>query len=365
MGEPPGVWHQGAFSSAPGKCFCQIALTVPEIRDSLSNIDRRTESSLSGPLIRPKEEAMHHESIKALWDFYPPTDKNDFFPIYHYMKHIDRLMYYAMLQSGLAPKEPREKLDEDIDQMVKYHVQRIAETSPSFETSIYHGKVVKLQDAIKLVTQKEDIKLSPPEKVMPFKVARDVILRANDTITVGVCPCRANVDKPCLPLDQDICFFVGDPFASFMAEQNPKYHKVSQDEAVKILEFAHRKRFVHTAYFKKEAGDRFVAICNCCACCCLGVRMWNLLGGVVPIMCPSGYVAEVNDDCNGCAVCADKTCAFNAISVDDKAQKAVIDIAKCMGCGVCVSVCPSESIQLRREPSKGDPLDIEELKSLR
>ena len=32
-----------------------------------------------------------------------------------------------------------------------------------------------------------------------------------------------------------------------------------------------------------------------------------------------------------------------------------------MGCGVCEDVCLAEAISLRREPSKGDPLDLEEL----
>jgi len=306
----------------------------------------------------------HHELIKALWDFYPPGDKNDFFPAYHYMKHMDRFMYYSLLQSGLTPKESGEKHDEDAEQMVKYHVQRIAETSLSLETAIYYGKVLKLNDAIKLVTQKQDLKLSAPERVIPFKVARDVILKANDTVAVGTCPCRENADKPCIPPTQQVCMFVGDPFASFIAENNPKYHKISQDEAVKVLEFAHQKGFVHTAYFKKEAGNRFVAICNCCGCCCLGIRMWNLLGGTVPIMTSSGYVADVSDDCNACAACGDKTCNFNAITIDENKQKAVIDLAKCMGCGVCVDVCDRKAIQLRREPSKGDPLDVDVLKNL-
>jgi Pyruvate/2-oxoacid:ferredoxin oxidoreductase delta subunit len=306
---------------------------------------------------------MHHESIKALWDIYAPADKNDFFPVYHYLKHIDRLMYYAMLQSGLSPKETGEQQNEDVDQMVKYHVQRIAETCPTPETNIYHAKVMSLQDAVKLVTHKHDLHLSPPDTVMPFKLARDVILKANDTIAVGTCPCRENVEKPCIPPSQQVCMFVGDPFASFIAEQNPKYRKVSQDEAVKVLEFAHQKGFVHSAYFKKEAGNRFVAICNCCSCCCLGIRMWNQLAGTIPLIASSGYVAEVNDDCNVCGLCADKTCNFNAISMDEKAQKAAIDLAKCMGCGVCVDVCTRKSIQLRREPSKGDPLDVDALKN--
>ncbi len=305
---------------------------------------------------------MHDDVTKALWDSYAAEDKNDFFPIYHYLKHIQRLMYFAMLQSGQAPMEPKEKPDEDVDQMIKHHVLHIAETSMSLDTSIYHAKVVNFKDAVKLVTHKDDLHLSPPETVMPFKVARDVILKANDTVAVGSCPCRENVEKPCIPPTQQVCMFVGDPFASFIAEQNPKYRKVSLDEAVNVLEFSHKKGFVHSAFFKKETGNRFGMICNCCSCCCLGIKMWNMLGGAVPILAPSGYVAEVNDDCNGCAACADKTCNFYAITMDENKQKAVIDLAKCMGCGVCVDVCPTKAIQLRREPSKGEPLDLDELK---
>jgi ferredoxin len=34
-----------------------------------------------------------------------------------------------------------------------------------------------------------------------------------------------------------------------------------------------------------------------------------------------------------------------------------------MGCGVCEDACPVEALHLRREPSKGDPLDLDELKA--
>ena len=38
-----------------------------------------------------------------------------------------------------------------------------------------------------------------------------------------------------------------------------------------------------------------------------------------------------------------------------------IDVAACMGCGVCVAHCPQESIELVRDPAKGEPLEIQRL----
>lgn len=244
--------------------------------------------------------------------------------------------------------------------MLKAAVQHIAETAPDAATNIYHGKVVKLKDAIKLVTQKEDLSLVTPEQVIPFKVAKDIILKNPQSLAVGECACRAVSENPCLPMD--ICLFVGDPGASFIADQNPKFRKISQEEAVSILEAEHERGHVHCAYFKKEMGNRFFAICNCCKCCCIGVQMWNLLEGQVPFLAPSGYVSQVNEYCNGCGDCV-ATCQFKAISLDDGGQKAVIDSGKCMGCGVCVDICPVSAVSLEREPSRGEPLDIDELMS--
>ncbi len=276
------------------------------------------------------------------------------------MKYIEHFIYHAFQSSGLPAKEPKEKLDESVDEMLRYYIQQITETSPSTDTNIYHGKVVKLKDAIQLVTQKHDLNLSLPEIVLPFKVARDVVLKSNDSIAVGTCVCRSVSENRCLPPPYEVCLFVGDPFASFIAEENSMFRKISQDEAVKVLEFAHEKGFVHTAYFKKEMANRFMAICNCCSCCCVGIRMWNLLEGAVPIMAPSGYVSQISDECNGCGDCVD-ACPFKAISLDGGGERAVTSLEKCMGCGVCEDVCPIGAISLRRELSKGEPLDIEEL----
>jgi ferredoxin len=295
---------------------------------------------------------------KALYDSYPPDQKSDFFSAYVYLKYIDHFIYHALNASGLSPKERTEVPEDGIDDMLNAAVQRVAEASISIDTSFYHGKVVKVNDAVKLVTQKQDLTVPVPEQVIPFKVARDIAINNPESIALGTCACRAAADNPCLPAPMEVCLIIGDPYASFIAEKSPLFRKCTQQEAVDVIEAAHKRGDVQAAYFKKDVGNKFFAICNCCDCCCVGIKMWNQLGGAIPIIASSGYVAVVGEDCNGCGSC-EGSCRFNALTLDD--QVAVIDRDKCMGCGVCVDICPVGAISLERDPSKGDPLDLDVL----
>jgi translation initiation factor RLI1 len=42
-------------------------------------------------------------------------------------------------------------------------------------------------------------------------------------------------------------------------------------------------------------------------------------------------------------------------------SSAVISSDKCMGCGICVDKCAQDAIQLIRDPSKGEPLEIHQM----
>ncbi|MCP4577971.1 MAG: 4Fe-4S dicluster domain-containing protein [Deltaproteobacteria bacterium] len=68
-------------------------------------------------------------------------------------------------------------------------------------------------------------------------------------------------------------------------------------------------------------------------------------------------MSEISEECVGCGDCVD-SCGFAALSLDEDEEKAVVDNEKCMGCGVCVDKCPTEAVNLRLEPSKGEPLDL-------
>jgi ferredoxin len=219
----------------------------------------------------------------------------------------------------------------------------------------YHGKVVPLGAATQLVTVEEDVELRDLEQTIPYPIARDIILQNPDHIVVLECPCRTARPDPCLPLD--VCLVIGEPFASFIAEHNPRRSRwISQPEAVEILEAEHERGHVHHAFFKDAMLGRFYAICNCCSCCCAAMHAWNR---GTPMLASSGYIARVDVDlCAGCGLCIDN-CPFAALTLDDDLAR--VDWAGCMGCGVCVSQCPQEAISLRRDPAKGKPLEIQKL----
>ncbi len=50
--------------------------------------------------------------------------------------------------------------------------------------------------------------------------------------------------------------------------------------------------------------------------------------------------------CTGCAVCTE-VCAYNAVSIDEATEKAVVNEAMCKGCGACVAGCRSDAITLK------------------
>jgi NAD-dependent dihydropyrimidine dehydrogenase PreA subunit len=147
---------------------------------------------------------------------------------------------------------------------------------------------------------------------------------------------------------------IGQPFVDFVLEHNPhSSRRITQAEALELLQAEHERGHLHSAWFKDACLDRFYAICNCCKCCCGGIEAMTKYG--VAMMAPSGYVAQIDEDlCTACATCAE-TCPFDALSVEGTS---ILDWEKCMGCGVCVEKCPEGAISLERDEKKGTPLDV-------
>ncbi len=220
----------------------------------------------------------------------------------------------------------------------------------------YHGKLVTKQDAGRILTINQPISLTNLEHVIPYPVARSIILQDPlPSIAVMECPCRLQQKNPCTPTD--VCLVIGEPFASFIIEhQSTRSRRIEVQEALDIIEAEENRGHIHTAWFKDVMHHRFYAICNCCSCCCLGMK--SFFRGVNR-MAHSGYRPYFDiENCTGCANCA-SICPFGAIQLNDDLPELNVD--KCMGCGLCVTHCPSAVISLLLAPERGIPLDIDRL----
>lgn len=220
----------------------------------------------------------------------------------------------------------------------------------------YHGKAVPLKTARELIMIQEPIQKPDLEHVIPYTKARAIILENPDHLVALNCPCRSGKENHCTPID--VCLIVGEPFASFIHEHQPEKSRwITREEAIQILEEEDARGHVHHAFFKDAMLGRYYAICNCCSCCC-GAMMAHQNN--IPMLASSGYIAVVDSEiCQNCGTCHE-FCQFSALGFNENYYTAV-NYDLCMGCGVCVSKCPEDAIQLSLEPSKGIPLDVENL----
>lgn len=159
-------------------------------------------------------------------------------------------------------------------------------------------------------------------------------------------------ENPCLPMD--VCLIIGEPFSSLVLEHHPQHaRRISQKEAVEILEAEDLRGHVHHAFFKQAMIGRFYAICNCCSCCCGALQAFQ---SGTPMLASSGYHSQINKEiCIECGICLE-ICNFNAI--DRRDGTILVDKNQCMGCGICETHCPQRAIQLIQHINGIDPLFV-------
>jgi len=242
-----------------------------------------------------------------------------------------------------------------------------AEYAANYLAATYHGKVLRTEAARVLVTLDHDLTAGPMEQVVPYRVARDIVIKNPTMIVAYECPCRAARDaaeagsvgrgRDCGPLD--VCLVIGSPLAEFILSVRPeKARLIDGSQALSLLDEAHRRGNVHTAWFKEAAFGRLYAICNCCSCCCAGL---SAMRGGIDAVAPSGYVAQVEAGlCDGCGACV-RACPVGASTfpavIDGARGTASVAAGECIGCGVCVDRCSCGALRL--ELAAGAPLPLE------
>jgi Pyruvate/2-oxoacid:ferredoxin oxidoreductase delta subunit len=237
----------------------------------------------------------------------------------------------------------------------------------------YHCKVITYESARKLISVEEDIVLPTEEskKIIPWEIANKIILKHKDQLAIGDCPCRLEKKtagkKYCEPIHT--CIFFGKVGVDFVTSHMPRMngHRATKEEVLNLLELQQQNGKVFTVWFKDGTGYRAGVLCCCCSCCCAGMEVENMsrksgIQGLV-MTAPSGYSVSVdNEKCNLCGSC-ERSCHYGALRIIEKAGKERLEYSKnlCMGCGVCVSQCPIESISLVVDPEKGVIFDVDSM----
>jgi hypothetical protein len=99
------------------------------------------------------------------------------------------------------------------------------------------------------------------------------IVDISDGLALGPCTCRAvfkNCDKP---INTEI--MVGLNRNIFIEERPQDYREITKEEAKDILKRCHENGLIHTIL---KCRQDFYAICNCCSCCCVPLRLTQKYG---------------------------------------------------------------------------------------
>lgn len=178
----------------------------------------------------------------------------------------------------------------------------------------------------------EDLKLTL-EKAKSFQVM-DCICRKESALQGHACKHSS-----------EVCMSFSNHDGAF-----DRYHMgriITKQEALQVLDKAESEGLVHCTY-NVQSGQMFV--CNCCPCCC-GILRGTKNFKAPHLMAKSNYVAFIDQEtCAACGTCSDERCPMEAIKEEDGLYR--VDPERCIGCGVCIVTCPTESITLLRKPEE-------------
>ena len=99
------------------------------------------------------------------------------------------------------------------------------------------------------------------------------IVSLAEGLSLGPCACRAEFANCDSPVNAEI--MLGSSRNAFVDERPDDYREITKEEAGDILRQCHERGLIHTII--KYRQD-FYAICNCCACCCVPLRLSKKYG---------------------------------------------------------------------------------------
>ena len=233
----------------------------------------------------------------------------------------------------------------------EYQVNRMDEELARLceEYMPYVGKKLLAKSPYLMQVLPVEEQLNAQQEALPFEKVSE-ILENGKSFAVAQCICkkeRALLGHPCSK-PQEVCLAVA-KIPGILEQFDHWGRPITKEEAYEILKKSEEAGLVHLT-FNTQNDEYF--ICNCCGCCCGVLRAINQMGVTNAIN--SRFRAKIDPEiCEGCGICKEERCQVNAIIEEHGTYRVNED--RCIGCGLCVSTCPSGAIQLITKEDKWTP----------
>lgn len=197
----------------------------------------------------------------------------------------------------------------------------------------------------------------PERPVGTHDEARRLVQESDGPFAVINCVCRQGTDlqdEPCRQTAiRETCLVLADAAVGFIKSRRGR--ELSRDQMLELLDRADREGMVLQP--QNTQDPHF--ICCCCGCCCGVLSTAKKLPNPAEYF-DANYQAVVDPDlCLECDTCGDR-CQMDAITYHDGI--AFVEISSCIGCGLCVTTCPSGALSMEvRETTKVPPSNQQSL----
>jgi ferredoxin len=166
------------------------------------------------------------------------------------------------------------------------------------------------------------------------------------------CICRHGydlLDEPCRQTKlRDNCLMIG-PAAQWAVESG-NGQAVTREQMLELLDQADRDGLV----LQPENTKAPMFVCCCCGCCCGVLRTAKQRPHPADFFSSNFYAVADEEACQSCGVC-EARCQMEAITSPE--GKAVVNRARCIGCALCLTTCPSGALRLEAVDRPQDPPD--------
>jgi Na+-translocating ferredoxin:NAD+ oxidoreductase subunit B len=209
----------------------------------------------------------------------------------------------------------------------------------AFGRALLTGKTTQLR------TVPVNARFLPERRVGRYDDARSLLQESRGPFAVMNCVCRQGRDllgEPCRQTKvRRTCLALRSVARSVLASGTGI--ELTRQEALALVERAEQEAMVLQPANTQDP----LFMCFCCGCCCGMLRAARQFPRPAAYLQSNYHAVVVAELCNDCQTCRGR-CPMAALGGDGGV--AAVDLDRCIGCGLCVSTCPTGAIRLASKP---------------